>query len=619
MSDIIYDLKNLQLSAGAHTVEVKAEVDGYEDSPYSNPITLTVYSISYSIVNGSASGESSAFSGESVQFTVTAIQDYYLPTSVTVTNATLLSYDSTTGQGEITNLVGNVTISGTCYPQYIKLDTPVIQLTNSVVSWGAISNASSYNLYINSTYVVEHISTTSFDLSTALTAAGAYAITVKAIGSGQYVDSDLSNEVTYEIYQQLTTPWAVMRDDGHTFVFTVVANASSYTLYADNNVLQTGISGASSYIDLLQFTSLSLGPHSMQIQAVGTGYYTNSSLSTAVTYTKTEILATPVITISGDILSWSAINNASSYQIFADSSPIQSVASNVTSYDLSQLTLVAGSHTIQLRAVGTGYYLSSDLSNSESYTYMEQLDAPTNVSMSGTDVTFNEVENAETYEFFVDGSSIGEYTIQRNHRVRINGITGGSPTISINGVAYGDANLVYGADDVPHNSTLNILDSYIDWGSGGEYNPTLYVDGVQVQSTDIDYSMPITSDIIINLEYKKIYIVTNSTITDPLMEVNFRMVDNSSYAQDVIPNDAVEVYSLHQLNVTMTAHKFVVDFMNKTSSNLPASYYVYKSSLLIYTGQTTIPPASQYSYGHVTIDITEHLQDGCTVKLINNS
>ena len=51
-----------------------------------------------------------------------------------------------------------------------------------------------------------------------------------------------------------------------------------------------------------------------------------------------------------------------------------------------------------------------------------------------------------------------------------------------------------------------------------------------MQSTDIDYSMPITSDIIINLEYKKIYIVTNSTITDPLMEVNFRMVDNSSYA-----------------------------------------------------------------------------------------
>lgn len=43
-------------------------------------------------------------------------------------------------------------------------------------------------------------------------------------------------------------------------------------------------------------------------------------------------------------------------------------------------------------------------------TFIPQLDAPTNVSVSGTTATFDEVENAESYEFFVDGTSIGEYS-----------------------------------------------------------------------------------------------------------------------------------------------------------------------------------------------------------------
>lgn len=43
-------------------------------------------------------------------------------------------------------------------------------------------------------------------------------------------------------------------------------------------------------------------------------------------------------------------------------------------------------------------------------TFIPQLDAPTNVSVSGTTATFDEVENAESYEFFIEGGvSIGEY------------------------------------------------------------------------------------------------------------------------------------------------------------------------------------------------------------------
>lgn len=44
------------------------------------------------------------------------------------------------------------------------------------------------------------------------------------------------------------------------------------------------------------------------------------------------------------------------------------------------------------------------------YTSVRQLDPPTNLSVSGTEVTFDEVEHAEQYEVFIDGTSIGTYT-----------------------------------------------------------------------------------------------------------------------------------------------------------------------------------------------------------------
>ncbi len=53
------------------------------------------------------------------------------------------------------------------------------------------------------------------------------------------------------------------------------------------------------------------------------------------------------------------------------------------------------------------------------YESAEKLDTPTNVSVSGTEITFDEVENAESYDILVDGNSIGEYTPQSGYTVTI--------------------------------------------------------------------------------------------------------------------------------------------------------------------------------------------------------
>ena len=51
MSQVIYDLSQLNLSVGTHTVKVKATAP-LQESEYTDPITLTVCSISASISNG---------------------------------------------------------------------------------------------------------------------------------------------------------------------------------------------------------------------------------------------------------------------------------------------------------------------------------------------------------------------------------------------------------------------------------------------------------------------------------------------------------------------------------------------------------------------------------------
>ena len=245
---------------------------------------------------------------------------------------------------------------------------------------------------------------TTFDLSSLRLSAGSHTIKVKAKAT-HLLTSEFSNAVTYDVYVQLNAP--VLSLSGDIVSWVAIPNASSYTLYVDGSSYQTLISTTSA-----DLSSLSLGEHSIQVRAIGSGYYTDSELSTAVTYTKYQQLSAPVISLSTSTLSWSAVSNASSYTLYVDSAVAQTGITSLT-FDLSTLTsLSPTAHTIQLKAIGSGYYTDSVLSNSVSYTPAPQLSAPQNVSVSGTSATFDEVQNATSYEFIADGTtSIGTYAL----------------------------------------------------------------------------------------------------------------------------------------------------------------------------------------------------------------
>lgn len=139
----------------------------------------------------------------------------------------------------------------------------------------------------------------------------------------------------------------------------------------------------------------------------------NSPESNIVQFEIYRKLAVPSLNdITNNILRWNSQDNVTSYTIFVDSAAAQTgISGSATSFDLSTLHLNVGSHIVQLRAVGSGYRLDSDLSSSKTYEVQPQLAQVTNVSISGSEVTFDEVEHATSYEFFVDGTSIGTYNV----------------------------------------------------------------------------------------------------------------------------------------------------------------------------------------------------------------
>lgn len=118
---------------------------------------------------------------------------------VTITKPSTMLATNIKKDVNIGGVVG--TYEGVILPTYNGLlrfaSAPTISLLNSTLTITAVDNATSYAIYSNNTLLTT-ITTTSVDLSTLITTAGTYTIYAIAKATG-YVDSEKSNEVSYEI------------------------------------------------------------------------------------------------------------------------------------------------------------------------------------------------------------------------------------------------------------------------------------------------------------------------------------------------------------------------------------------------------------------------------------
>lgn len=162
------------------------------------------------------------------------------------------------------------------------------------------------------------------------------------------------------------------------------------------------------YIYTNFLTTLPAGTYTVRFQAVGDQVLALDSefYPQAFEVTKEEPqLDSITLTLNGELITWNNIVNADIYEIYLNEELVPFADTTETSYliDPVALGLSYGEHTFTVVARAVGYQDSED---SVVYEYIDesaqQLDAPTNVELSGDIVSWSAVINASGYRVIIN-------------------------------------------------------------------------------------------------------------------------------------------------------------------------------------------------------------------------
>lgn len=251
-------------------------------------------------------------------------------------------------------------------PEATPLSAPVIELDGNVVSWEAVSGATSYTVYVND----DGTSVTGTSYTLTMTEAGSYTIYVIANSTNAaYTDSVRSNTVTYTVEQTYPLPAPVIELDGNVVSWNAVEHAVSYTVTV-NGAAQEPVTGTSYTI-----TETTPGDYTVTVVAnaeAGTNYV-NSSASNSVTYTvpDTPVLSALEVTGFAKTLYYlderaqapdlSGVTVTASYTAGKESAAVDLTDCTVTYDGEETADMTAGSHTIRISYTEEGVTLYDEL------------------------------------------------------------------------------------------------------------------------------------------------------------------------------------------------------------------------------------------------------------------
>ena len=133
--------------------------------------------------------------------------------------------------------------------------------------------------------------------------------------------------------------------------------------------------------------------------------------SAKLTYTHTATLAAPVLTVSGNVVAWSAVPNASGYDVYVN----DALKATVTAPRYVVTETEVGSYTVKIKAKGGAGYNESAFSEPVTITVedggaeLEKLDAPV-ITLNKRTVGWTAVSNAVEYRIAVDGAQYATTT-----------------------------------------------------------------------------------------------------------------------------------------------------------------------------------------------------------------
>lgn len=321
-----------------------------------------------------------------------------------------------------------------------QLASPVITLTENIITWQAVDHASIYVIYENDVEVGRQL-TTSYTINRA--EEGDYTYTVVATSSSaSYTQSAPSNEVVYTVEVsgepvQLSKP--VVELDGAVLSWEAVPHATEYIVYEDGDMVTR--TAALSYTIVQE----NVGTYSYTVCATSTSaHYLLSEPSDPAVYTvEPRPLPSPEVELSGYTLSWDEIAGAESYVVFCDGIAVYRATN--PGYRLAQEDYGTFSYTVVgYPEEGSENYLPSEPSEPVVVTISddrEQLSTPVatietrtstvdDETVETTVLSWSAVPNAEGYEVYENDRRVHvtftglEYTIEQvkagtyNYKVR---------------------------------------------------------------------------------------------------------------------------------------------------------------------------------------------------------
>lgn len=227
-----------------YRVKAKDTTGVYDDSPYSNELSITYYSITNTLTNCTSDNIQQMVAKGFTYNSIITVSDGYIIGSdnwdITIGGTSdktkgALSSDGKTLNVAILSANGNIVITASAALEAPA--APTITLTGSTISWAAVTGATGYRIIATADTAKQTDTTsTSFDLSTwSDLTTGTW--TVRVLSTNGTVYSDSSNTVTYIVQNKLATPTIAI--DGDILNITDVENAQKYKIYANGELKTT--------------------------------------------------------------------------------------------------------------------------------------------------------------------------------------------------------------------------------------------------------------------------------------------------------------------------------------------------------------------------------------------
>ena len=283
------------LGAGSYELSVKATGANFTDSPKSNMIKASVYTITRTLTNLTANNSTALIAdGMPYSVTLSPTSGYYLPEDITVTIGgkayTKFTYDSYTGALTIPAANGNVEITAVA-DTVNRLRRPTVVLSGSMLTVTPPRYAETTNVYINGTlkYTISGTTAQTYDISADYTAYGVYAIHAISTASG-YTES-------YYGEARYTVGATIAINNGIISIVDIISGVTGFRVYIDGaRGSEVAYDGSSSWsLDMSEYEeSVEDGKHTVELCALGTGIADNRS--NAVTW---FVGTSPIYGVSG--------------------------------------------------------------------------------------------------------------------------------------------------------------------------------------------------------------------------------------------------------------------------------------------------------------------------------